>query len=272
MTEEHYHKVITEDTDLWDRVYSFDLIKVHLAKTEVKDAISFMEMFLTSKANSFGAIIYQWFDGLVQRITLECGKYYSIQITQAREYQYLQHTCAETFFECVGANLELHKNCIQNGSVCSPFSLPGDISICKTEVTECWTEIKEFIIPKCMTKKSCHVYEYDINKDYVNQNLKNMIKVGNETVSKILGSDDVDDTIILKLRIDLPDWSKGDRTKELQLDVYTEYYIWSGVSLVGNVGGQLGLFIGFSFLGSWVWLMSKAQMIWSWVTRNDNAL
>ena len=119
-----------------------------------------------------------------------------------------------------------------------------------------------------MTKKSCHVYEYDINKDYVNRNFK----LGNETVSKILGSDDLDDTIILKLRIDLPDWSKGDRTKELQLDVYTEYYVWSGVSLVGNVGGQLGLFIGFSFLGSWVWLMSKAQMIWSWVTRNDNAL
>ena len=123
-----------------------------------------------------------------------------------------------------------------------------------------------------MTKKSCHVYEYDINKDYVNQNLKNMIKVGNETVSKILGSDDIDDTIILKLRIDLLDWSKGDRTDELHLDVYTEYYVWTGVSLIGNVGGQLGLFIGFSFLGSWVWLMSKVHLICSWVIRNDNTL
>ena len=70
MTEEHYRKVITKDTDLWDRVYRFDLIKVLLAKTELKDTISFMEMFLTSEPNSFGAILYQWFDGLVQRIKL----------------------------------------------------------------------------------------------------------------------------------------------------------------------------------------------------------
>ena len=59
MTEEHYRKVITKDTDLWDRVYRFDLIKVLLAKTELKDTISFMEMFLTSEPNSFGAILYQ---------------------------------------------------------------------------------------------------------------------------------------------------------------------------------------------------------------------
>ena len=86
MTEEHYHKVITEDTNLWDRVYFFDLIKIHLGKREVTGPISSMEMFLTSNANSFGATIYQWFDGFVQCITLERGNYYSIQITQAREY------------------------------------------------------------------------------------------------------------------------------------------------------------------------------------------
>ena len=125
-----------------------------------------------------------------------------------------------------------------------------------------------------MTKRSCSVYEYGINKNYLTWDLKNQLNLDNDT-AKILDINDnygIDDTIILKLRIDLPDWSKGDRTKELQLDVYTEYYVWSGVNLVGNVGGQLGLFIGFSFLGSWVWLMSKAQMLWSCVTWNDNAL
>ena len=70
-------------------MYSFDLIKVHLAKEEVIGDIFAVEMFLTSKANSFGAIIYQWFDGLIQRIRLKSGYYYSIDITQAREYQYL---------------------------------------------------------------------------------------------------------------------------------------------------------------------------------------
>ena len=64
MTQEHFHKVITEDTNLWDRVYSFDLIKVQLGKREVTGAISSIEMFLTSEANSFGAIIYHGLMGL----------------------------------------------------------------------------------------------------------------------------------------------------------------------------------------------------------------
>ena len=267
MTEGHYHKDTTEYVP-WDRAYTFDLIKVHLAKREVTGAISIMQMFFTSKANSFGAIIYQWFDGLVQPVTLEGGNYYPIQITQAREYQYL--CTSKTFFECLGSNLEMHKNCVQNGDMCSPFSLPGDIPICKNEAAECWREIKEFIIPKCMTKKSCHVYEYDINKEIFVQEI--LMRLDNETASKILDSDDLDNTIILQLRIDHLDWSKGDWSKELSLDVYTEYYVWTGVSLIGNVGGQLGLFIGFSFLGSWVWLMSKVHLICSWVTRNDNTL
>ena len=161
---------------------------------------------------------------------------------------------------------------MQNGNVCSPLSLPGDISICKTEAAECWREIKEFIIPKCMTKKSCHVYEYEINKDILIWDLNKRMKLDNGTTTKMLDSDDIDNTIILDLRIDLLDWSKGYRTRELSLDVYTEYYLLTGVSLIGNVGGQLGLFIGFSFLGTWVWLMSKVHLIYSRVTRNGNTL
>ena len=270
----YYHKVITEDMDRrtrpWDTVYLFDVIKVHLAKRNITGPISNMEMFLTSKANSFGAIIYQWFDGLVQPVNLERGNYYNIQIIQAREYQYLPRTCNETsFFECVGANLGLNKKCSQNGNICSPFSLPLDISMCQSEAVECWREIKEFVFPRCMTKKPCHVHEYDIKKGNEITDLNERMKLHNETVAKMLDSDDIDDTIILKLRIDLLDWSKGDRTDELHLDVYTEYYVWTGVSLIGNVGGQLGLFIGFSFLGSWVWLMGKVHWICSLVTRND---
>ena len=84
---------------------------------------------------------------------------------------------------------------MQNGNVCSPLSLPGDISICKTEAAECWREIKEFIIPKCMTKKSCHVYEYDIDKDIEICDLNTAMRLANETMSKMLDSDDVDNTI-----------------------------------------------------------------------------
>ena len=49
-------------------------------------------------------------------------------------------------------------------------------------------------------------------------------------------------------------------TKELDVEVLTEYYVWNTFSLVGNVGGQMGLFISFHLLvvldGSWTSLKS----------------
>ena len=48
---------------------------------------------------------------------------------------------------------------------------------------------------------------------------------------------------------DHPDWQKGDRGIELKVDFYEEYLLWSVASLVGNVGGMLGMTIGFSFFG-----------------------
>ena len=34
---------------------------------------------------------------------------------------------------------------------------------------------------------------------------------------------------------------------EVQKEVHMEYLTWTGISMVGNIGGQLGLWIGFSF-------------------------
>ena len=31
--------------------------------------------------------------------------------------------------------------------------------------------------------------------------------------------------------------------------IHKEYLVWTGISVVGNIGGQLGLWVGFSFTG-----------------------
>ena len=41
----------------------------------------------------------------------------------------------------------------------------------------------------------------------------------------------------------------------------TEYFVTTGLSLVGNVGGTLGMFIGFSFLGTAEWLLNVAEAV-----------
>ena len=44
-------------------------------------------------------------------------------------------------------------------------------------------------------------------------------------------------------------------------------HIMNGMSLVGNVGGTLGMFISFSFLGATEWFFDYAKKLWSWMTR-----
>ena len=51
------------------------------------------------------------------------------------------------------------------------------------------------------------------------------------------------------LYIDHLDSQKGNRGIELKVDVYEEYLLWSVTTLVGNVGGVMGMTIGFSFFG-----------------------
>ena len=63
------------------------------------------------------------------------------------------------------------------------------------------------------------------------------------------------------LAIDHPDWQTFDRGLELKVEVKKEYLLWSITTLVGNVGGQLGLFLGFSFAGFMAWLLNLAPKL-----------
>ena len=55
------------------------------------------------------------------------------------------------------------------------------------------------------------------------------------------------------------------RALELFKTVKREYYIMSGLSFVGNIGGTLGMFVGFSFIGSAEWFMGSAGTLCRWL-------
>ena len=44
--------------------------------------------------------------------------------------------------------------------------------------------------------------------------------------------------------------------------VKTEHWRTNGITLVGNVGGTLGMFVGFSFLATTEWLMTVIAWVW----------
>ena len=64
------------------------------------------------------------------------------------------------------------------------------------------------------------------------------------------------DTII-EYKIDLPYSSKETRTNEPFKTSHEEYFIWNTFTFVGTVGGTLGLFLGFSFHGTFDWLWGR---------------
>ena len=263
MSEESFLRSVGK-TKPWDRVYYFDLLKIRLAKEiNIHDA----QLIITSEKNSFGAVLYQWFDGLFQYIKVITNRFYFIHISKTRRYEYVQGTCSEkSFYECVADNLKLLRNCQSDGEPCSPFSLPKDVPICLMNATECWQEITKAAFPKCMAVKSCTVQEYN-RFNRLNLNLmreRNACKEiiqgwgGDEqTVEELL--DKPDETFILSISFDDLDWSNGDRKKELLVDVFKEYYVWTEFSLVGSIGGQMGLFVGFSFLGCSGWLIGRIR-------------
>ena len=44
--------------------------------------------------------------------------------------------------------------------------------------------------------------------------------------------------------------SSADKSNDIHKTIFTEYYLLDGYTLIGTVGGTLGLMIGFSFMGA----------------------
>ena len=144
-------------------------------------------LYLTSEENSFGAVYLKWFDGKAEPFRLHKGGYNTVQIPTIRRYEYLEGTCQHTsFYECVGSNFKHLKECYENGSPCSPYSIPnnvpricqrgGVIHQCKKSYWSLWG--------KCMKKKPCRVQEYEM------QEVKEWSGKGNSSTEDILRSID----------------------------------------------------------------------------------
>ena len=61
--------------------------------------------------------------------------------------------------------------------------------------------------------------------------------------------DGIDKKIIFKLLLLDPEWMRGEYTDGLQVEVHKEYRALTEISLIANIGGYLGLFVGFSCNG-----------------------
>ena len=62
-----------------------------------------------------------------------------------------------------------------------------------------------------------------------------------------------------------PKYSRGHRGLRPVVVVHKENLVINGFTLLGNVGGQMGMFIGFSFSGAIGWIISAMGKTWDFL-------
>ena len=72
-----------------------------------------------------------------------------------------------------------------------------------------------------------------------------------------------DDKISVGYKFVIPEVNRDLRSEKPFKTVKTEYWIISGVSLIGSIGGTLGLFVSFSFIDILKWMILKVFRVHS---------
>ena len=249
---------MTNDEEISGEVFHLGMFQISLIKRSESEQIKDPILYVTSEKNLYGAAIGRWYDGIVNpyELTRLENEYHYLTITETRRLEYLKETCSQkSFYECLSSKLEACQACYENGKPCSPgYSLPSmkdsftDIEVCET--TRHYNHSKEYTAfdTECRGQKSCSIQEYSV-KLLATKELQ-LTGQGEDYhfVASLVAGDDIFS-------------SNGERTSNLHVNVHTEYLISSDISLIGTIGGQMGLFVGFSFQGFIDWA-SKLFIKW----------
>ena len=213
-------------------------------------------LYVTSEANAYGAVYGKWLDGRVQEYTLKNHSFDTINV-RVEEIHRIQDLCqAHSYYECVASQFGQDKS--YKSVKCLPYTLPTTVNLngleyCndKNEEHHSNYEILDSILHKkafCRrgTANACLMKEYKL-KEFMppiknDRNPQN----GYEFRIGFIGST-----------------SSADRSTDIQKTVFTEYYIIDDYTLIGTVGGTLGLMIGFSFMSA---ITSLAELA-DWIKR-----
>ena len=230
-----------------------------------------LNAYFTSGENAYGIAWGRWFDGDQGHKSLINGK--AVRILEATEYQNLESACtSESYYECLARRLfnfdleNIDKQKLINGSVCptamltnvicSTIPLPRvgsfEIPMCETDTQKaCFEEILQKLRSSQETecKRSCTVLEFEIGT-YMPHILGE--KKSNEFTTGYL--------------FDKSRWVRGLRSETVQKIIRKEYLINSFISLVGTIGGTLGMFVGLSIMGVTQWLQDFVlPPFWKWI-------
>ena len=207
--------------------------------TNKKDLPSSAKIFITSEKNAYGVTQSSWVNGKSLKYVINTDKIKGISL-EAYQSNYLASKCSqESFYECVGRIMAANDKV--SSSKCSPYSLPS-MPTCKVnekKVIESYFKVIAGGSDSDCYVKLCKTVVYfgedmDLEKSFVNN--------------------------LLKTNITDDDFAFVYHFSSMKLKtVYEEYLIYDAISMIGSVGGTLGMCIGFSFTGLISWIINFLQ-------------
>ena len=248
-------QIASKCNSTWELSTGWNSHKPHLKQCEISKAT----VYATSEKNSYGIVEKKWFDGIVEDpngVKVETTKVsqndngYSLgdllTIVEVNEYINLDWKCSQnSYYECLAKGFQkvvLDSSFQQNKTdceqICTPFTLPPvgirSFPVCRVE--SCLDIMSKVIYDQYNAMeghctKSCRVKEFKFGtkKKFRNQWSK--------------------EPLVFEYRFGSPHSTNDHRSRIPVKKVRIEYPLITFISVVGTVGGTLGMFVGISFMG-----------------------
>ena len=230
--------------------------------------------YISSKENSYGVPDNALLDGQVAKVALLPGQQIDVDV-EVQKTDYISSTCHNTSFylalgqaitdmlrdktkfinmtyeevdydDWYGNETVTTKPCPMD-DFCLTSALPIDLpQLCDMSVP---TVVQKYCFKKALndikhamlkeaTLKSCH------NVDYIR---------GEKVISDSIFGSSSNDPFVISVDLHTPK-SIHSWTPEIKVTAKREYYTIDLITVIGTVGGTIGLFIGYSFLDVSLWL------------------
>ena len=203
--------------------YQYSNLLVHFDNSVILPDTTKLKLFLTSEINVYGLAINQWKNGKVAKIEISKGFYETVDV-QTHKSLYLpgKSNCTNvSFYECISRIYEI------NEMKCLPGTYPSYLPVCKETNGKYWDKfwyVWDEVTKNGQCPKLCKKIEYFAEP------------VGSMKVKKF------DPKAMFGFSLTF-------ESLNFMTLVNEEYLIYDTTSMIGSVGGTLGMCIGFSFTG-----------------------
>ena len=208
-------------------------LKVNLDTDIASDDIPMVDVFLSSEDNSFGISMGDWLDGKRLILTKLQG-FRQIEVQPKKVIKKDAQCSQNGFYNCFHSELSNHKyeKCPRKCFSISTYL--NATPICETlKEFQCSHEITQKLKDESKCLPACHQTHFTLEYDYQEDQDK----------------PNANRNVTLAYRI-----------ANSKIKIEQEYLVQDFVGMLGSIGGTLGLFIGFSFLGGSSYLLHQLQI------------